>query len=154
MIIAQCSLGRYLRRCLVQLSAHTSIKSEVRPSCSGLYPVRVWKPPMTETAQSLWTTNVTDRLLSVRGKSSSLHPVWNSHVSVCSYCLLPSHPTLVWRAQLHLLEDLLLLCHPHSYLCSWLNKLSSSSQGRHSRPSSILITFHWNCFNLLMFFLK
>lgn len=48
---------RDLRRSLVQTPTPSRIRYEERTGCSGLYPVRSWKPLRTETVQ-LWKTYV------------------------------------------------------------------------------------------------
>lgn len=47
-------VGNYFRSSLVQLPAHSNIRSEDRRGCSGLYATASWKTPRTKTAQHLW----------------------------------------------------------------------------------------------------
>lgn len=73
------------------------ISSEVRPSCSRLYPVPFWKRSSMENTQLLWATP----WLSSWWKCLSLYLVPTSLVSICACCLSLPHPPL-WRAWVHL----------------------------------------------------
>lgn len=59
----------------------------MRSGCSGLHPVRSWKPPRTETGQPLWAT-CSAACLSSWGRSFSWLPVSASPLSV-QYAKMP-----------------------------------------------------------------
>lgn len=81
-------------------SAQGRVSVEVRPGCSGLYPVGF---PRMDCAQHLGATCSTAALPSPFPFPSSL----NSSISTYAHHLLSCCLAQLWRAQLHLLSDLL-----------------------------------------------
>lgn len=46
--------GRDRKRSPVQPPGQSKATSGLRPGCSGLYPIRAWKPPRMERTQTFW----------------------------------------------------------------------------------------------------
>lgn len=78
--------GRDFGRPVVQPPACSRVNSEVRPGCSGLHPVRSWKHPAMETAQSPWA-----------GCAAAWLSSWGKSVSSQGKCSAPNIlVTLCW----------------------------------------------------------
>jgi len=71
-------------------------------------------------------------------RSFCLCPAWNSLMSTCACCLLPSYPAMLWAACLHLLHDPLVCT--RRWLSGVPKPIFSSQSGFRGRTSQIC---HW-----------
>ena len=151
--------GRHLSRCVLQPPAHTTVSSDMRPSCSGLPPVTVWKTPRMESAQ-FPLGNQCHCPTVLRQPGENLPPYIQSELLLLQLMPIVSHLPI-----LHCCEapgSIYLKTSPQALRAAVRFPLkaisalgwTSPSPSASLRFSSSLITFHWNCFNLLMFFLN